>query len=224
LIREGLTVAGVFHVREELAEQLRDELDEGQRRLFHFQADFLQVESGVANLYQRVVDTVGAPDIFIGCAGIKLRRSLFFTRSDSIAELLAVNLQANIELARRALRDMRRRDWGRVVLIGSRVGQVGMPGQSAYAAGKAALSAWAASAAGELGTSRITVNVVAPGAIEDPDEPVYSSEEAGGVIRFIGSGRLGQPDEVAAVVGFLCSEDASYINGATIPVDGGARF
>jgi 3-oxoacyl-[acyl-carrier protein] reductase len=135
-----------------------------------------------------------------------------------------INIESQIALSRMSLRIMSASGWGRIVFIGSRAGSVGLPGQAAYASTKGALSAWAASVAGEVGKKGITVNVVAPGAIEDAQETVYSPEEQEKVCDRIGAGRLGKAGEVASVVSFLCSTNAGYINGATIAVDGGARF
>jgi len=118
---------------------------------------------------------------------------------------------------------MMRACWGRLVLVGSRAGVAGLPGQAGYAASKAALQAWAASTAGEVGRHGVTVNVVAPGAVAEPT-PTYAPDEEARVLQLIGARRLATPDEVSAVVTFLASAAASYFNGVTLPVDGAARF
>ena len=99
-----------------------------------------------------------------------------------------------------------------------------MPGQAAYAASKAALAGWVMSAAGEVGHCDLTINLLAPGAIENPGVSIYNTEERERITRHIGCRRIGRPIEVAEVAVFLASRAASYINGAVIPVDGGARF
>jgi 3-oxoacyl-[acyl-carrier protein] reductase len=137
---------------------------------------------------------------------------------------MATNVHSAIDTARACLRPMIRQRHGRIVLFGSVAGAVGLPGHSTYAATKAALQAWASSAAGEVGGRDITVNVVAPGAIRDDTMDFHTPQERDLVLKFIGAGRFGEPHEVAAMVSFLCSPAATYVNGATIRVDGGARF
>ena len=177
---------------------------------------------------QRLVDETlrrfGRVDACIAAAGVRTRRLALSTDPAALADLLAVNLAAAIGLAKGCLRPMMRARYGRIVLFGSRAGVSGLPGHAAYAATKGALQPWAASVAGELGTHGITVNVVAPGAIRAEQTDFHSEQEQELVLKFIGAGRFGEPEEVAAVVGFLASPAASYVNGSTVTVDGGARF
>jgi 3-oxoacyl-[acyl-carrier protein] reductase len=224
LLREGYAVAGQYHAREDIAAALRLRCGGDSDHFRLFRADLSVPGAEEARLYEAMRQHLGPPGVMISCAGLKLRQSLLLTRPREFSRLLAVNVLSQLELARLALRDMQRERWGRVVLVGSRAGRVGMPGQAAYAASKASLSAWAASAAGEVGSHNITVNVLAPGVINAPSESLYTQDEAKAVLDAIGAKRPATPEDVADVIVFLCSQGACYINGATIPVDGGARF
>jgi NAD(P)-dependent dehydrogenase (short-subunit alcohol dehydrogenase family) len=224
LARAGCRIAGAYHQDEESARALAARAAEHGGHLVALRSELSSPEEGARQLFDAAVDALGPPDVFVGCAGLKSRRPIVATSDPMLAEIFGVNVRAQLGLARLSLRAMQRKGWGRIVLVGSRAGSEGSPGQAAYAASMGALSAWAASAAGEVGHGEITVNVVAPGALVDPETALYSADEAEAVTRQIGSRRLGEPREVAAVIAFLCSPDASYVNGATLPVDGGARF
>ena len=138
-----------------------------------------------------------------------------------IANVLDTNLTGTFRVVKRANRGMLRAKKGRVVLISSVVGLYGGPGQANYAASKAALVGFARSLARELGSRNITFNVVAPGFVDTDMTKVLSDEQREGIVKQVPLGRYAQPEEVAATVRFLASDDASYITGAVIPVDGG---
>jgi 3-oxoacyl-[acyl-carrier protein] reductase len=191
-------------------------------------ADLSDADS-VAGLLPAVTDAVGPLDILVCAHGATLRRPVVVADrggSDTAGSLWRLNVDATLALAGAAARQMLRRHYGRIVLLGSRAGTHGMPGQAAYAATKAGLSAWAMSAAWELGPFGVTVNVVAPGAVEpDPQaQATYSAHENEEVAGRIALRRLGTPAEVAAMVSFLVGADASYVTGQTLLVDGGARW
>jgi NAD(P)-dependent dehydrogenase (short-subunit alcohol dehydrogenase family) len=180
----------------------------------------LSSDAGVDHAYAEARRLAAAPEVLILAVGATARKSLLLTKPEAVRTLFEINALAPIELARRASRDMMRAGFGRIVVVGSVAGESGFPGQAAYAASKAALVAWARSAAGELGGYGITVNVVAPGALEG--STLYSEAEEARVVERIGCKRVGTADEVAAAICFLASPDASYINGAVLRVDGGA--
>ena len=135
--------------------------------------------------------------------------------------VLAVNLTAAFRLSRAAVKSMMRRRYGRIVSIGSVVGTSGNPGQGNYAASKAGLIGMSKSLAAEVASRNITVNVVAPGFIESPMTDVLNDKQREGILADVPMGRLGQGADVAAAVAYLASEEAGYVTGQTLHVNGG---
>jgi 3-oxoacyl-[acyl-carrier protein] reductase len=140
---------------------------------------------------------------------------------DDFGAVIDANLTAAYRVTRRATQKMLRARWGRVVLVSSVVGLLGAAGQANYAASKAGLVGFARSVARELGSRAITVNVVAPGPVATDMTAALGQERLDAITEAVPLGRMADPDEVAAVVQFLASDDAAYITGAVIPVDGG---
>ncbi|MEU6021906.1 SDR family oxidoreductase [Micromonospora sp. NPDC047134] len=221
LAAQGARVVGTYRGGAERIQALADEYG-----VIPHQVD-LSDGTAVAGLLPAMTEVAGALDILVCAHGVTERRPVVTARPGSDAgDLWRLNVSASVALAGAAGRQMLRRRHGRIVLLGSRAGTHGMPGQADYAASKAALSAWATSAAWELGPFGVTVNVVAPGAVEpDPQAPaVYSDRENQEVVGRIALRRLGAPAEVAAVVAFLAGPGAGYLTGQTLLVDGGARW
>jgi 3-oxoacyl-[acyl-carrier protein] reductase len=141
---------------------------------------------------------------------------------DDFAEVLQTNLVGAYRVARRAARSMIRARGGRLIFVSSVVALHGSAGQSNYAAAKAALIGLARSLARELGSRGITANVVAPGYVETAMTAGFTPARRTEILGQIPAGRAAQPGEVASVIRFLAGPGASYVNGAVIPVDGGA--
>lgn len=222
LLELGGDVVAGYHANADALEPLVKRAADLGRTLSPAQAD-LASPDGPGRLVAAALQAHGRLDGCVAAAGRIGRRLALGTSADQLAELLRVNTLGTLEVARACLRPMVRAGYGRIVLVGSRAGVAGQPGAAAYAATKGALQSWAASVAGEVGRHGVTVNVVAPGAIRTPEQR-YTAAEEELALRLIGAGRLGEPAEVAAAAAFLCSPQASYINGSVLMVDGGARL
>jgi 3-oxoacyl-[acyl-carrier protein] reductase len=175
----------------------------------------------VEQAYKEIEEKQGAVEILVANAGITRDQLLLRMSEEDFTAVLDTNLTGTFRVVKRAARGMLRARNGRIVLISSVVGLLGSAGQANYAASKAALVGFARSLARELGSRNITVNVVAPGFVDTDMTRALDDEQRSGIVEQVPLGRYAQPEEVAAAVRFLCSDEAAYITGAVIPVDGG---
>ncbi len=160
-------------------------------------------------------------DILVNNAGIT-RDNLFMRMKDEEWEtVLAVNLTAGFRLVRSALKGMMRRRAGRIINIGSIVGSTGNPGQGNYAASKAGLVGMTKALAAEVASRNITVNCIAPGFIASPMTDALSDKQKEAILSTIPMGRLGTGDEIAAAAVYLASDEAAYVTGHTLHINGG---
>ena len=171
--------------------------------------------------FKAVEEALGPVDILVNNAGVTADGLLLRMRDEQWRRVLATNLDGAFHASRRAASGMVRRRWGRIVNMGSVVGSTGAAGQANYAATKAGLIGLTRSLARELGSRGITVNLVAPGPIATAMIDAVSDERRAEMTAAVPLGRMGTPEEVGAVVAFLCSPAAAYITGAVVPVDGG---
>jgi len=163
----------------------------------------------------------GPIDILVNNAGIT-RDNLFMRMKDEEwDQVIAVDLTAAFRLGRAVLRGMMKKRWGRIVSVTSVVGVTGNPGQGNYAAAKAGLIGMTKSLAAEVASRNITVNCVAPGFIATPMTDVLTEDQKSALLARVPSGRLGTAGEIAAAVAYLASEEAAYVTGATLHVNGG---
>ena len=163
----------------------------------------------------------GPIDILVNNAGIT-RDNLFMRMKDEEwDQVIAVNLTAAFRLSRAVLRGMMKKRWGRIIQITSVVGATGNPGQGNYAAAKAGLVGMTKSLAAEVASRNITVNAVAPGFIQTAMTDVLSDQQKQTIATRIPAGRMGLPLEIAAAVVYLASEEAAYVTGESIQVNGG---
>lgn len=174
----------------------------------------------VAELLKSVTDEFGAPAILVNNAGITKDNLLMRMSEEEWFDVINTNLSAVYRLSKGVLRGMMKARWGRIINISSVVGAMGNAGQSNYAATKAGVAGFARSLAAEVGSRNITVNTVAPGFIDTDMTKVLPEEQKQQLLSRIPLGRLGEPEEIAAVVVFLAGETAGYISGETIHVNG----
>ncbi|HEY4015007.1 MAG TPA: 3-oxoacyl-ACP reductase FabG [Polyangiaceae bacterium] len=180
-------------------------------------ADSVAVDAAVDD----VVKKHGKIDILVANAGISIDGLLLRLKDQDLEKLWATNVRGSIACARAASRTMMRARWGRIVFMSSVVGELGNVGQTAYAATKAAVIGAAKSIAREYASRNVTANVVAPGYIDTDMTSSMSAEHKEQLVKVVPLGRTGAAKDVAAACAFLASEDAGYITGQVLRVNGG---
>jgi len=219
LAEDGLTVVGTATTEQGahgISEMLADAGNSGRGMVLDVRSDE-QVEA----LTKTVARDLGDPLVLVSNAGITRDNILLRMKSDEWHDVVDTNLSAVYRLCRACARGMTRARWGRIVTITSVVGAMGNAGQANYAASKAGAEGFARALARELGSRSITVNCVAPGFIDTDMTRELAQEQRAMLWGQIPLGRFGQTREVAAAVRFLCSDDAAYITGETLHVNGG---
>ena len=212
----GATVA-LSGTRTEPLEALAVELGDRAHVLPCNLSDMEAVEA----LPKKAAEAMGRVDILINNAGIT-RDNLFMRMSDDEWQsVLDVNLTATMKLCKGVMRGMMKTRWGRIVNISSIVGATGNPGQGNYAASKAGMVGMTKSLAYEVASRGITANAVAPGFITSPMTDKLNDDQRGAILGQIPTGRIGEPEEVAAAVLYLASQEASYVTGSVLHVNGG---
>jgi 3-oxoacyl-[acyl-carrier protein] reductase len=175
----------------------------------------------VEGLVPAAEEALGGLDILVNNAGLTRDMLSMRMKDDEWEQVLNVNLTAAFRLTRGALKGMMKRRWGRVVNITSIVGVTGNPGQANYAASKAGMIGMSKSIAGEVAARGITVNCVAPGFITTAMTDKLSDKQKESILPHIPAGRMGTGEEIAAACVFLASQEAGYITGQTVHVNGG---
>lgn len=168
-----------------------------------------------------IENKLGPIQILVANAGVTNDQLLLRMTDEDFENVVATNLTGTFRVVKRSIKSMLKSKFGRIVMIGSVVGSIGSPGQVNYSASKSGLVGMARSITQELGGKNITANVVAPGFINTDMTAALPEETQANYKSRIPAGRFAEPEEVAATVSFLVGEDASYISGAIIPVDGG---
>jgi len=170
---------------------------------------------------EQIQKDFGAVAILVNNAGITRDNLMLRMKDEEWFDVINTNLNSLFRLSKAVLRGMTKARWGRIINIGSVVGAMGNAGQANYAAAKAGLEGFSRALAREVGSRAITVNSVAPGFIDTDMTRELPEAQREALLTQIPLGRLGQAEEIAKVVGFLASDGAAYVTGATVPVNGG---
>jgi len=213
---QGATVA-VSGTRREVLDQLAGELGSRVHVLPGNLADAAETNA----LVTRAEEAMGQLDILVANAGVTRDNLFVQLRDEDWEQVITINLTATFRLARAAVRGMMRRRFGRIVAITSVVGTMGNPGQANYVAAKAGITGMIKSIAQEYAKRGVTANCVAPGFIVTPMTDKLNDKQREVIVSKIPANRAGTVEEVAAAVAFLASNEAGYVTGQTLHVNGG---
>jgi len=219
LAKEGATVAAAARSQEKLAE-LMSEIEAAGGKAAAFPLDVADEEQVKATV-KAAIAQFGKIDILVNNAGITKDQLVMRMKRTDWDAVLQTNLTSAYLLTQQVISSMLKQRWGRIVNITSVFGQMGQAGQANYAASKAGLIGLTMAIAREVGSRNITCNAVAPGFIETAMTAVLGDEFKQNAVKQIPLGRVGSPEDVAGAVAFLASEDASYITGHVLSVNGG---
>lgn len=215
----GLAIARAFEANGDQV-AITSRTGEGPEGFLTVKADVTDMAS-IDQAFEQVEEAHGPVEVLVNNAGMNNDQLLLRMSEEDFEQVVDTNLTGSFRALKRATRGMIRRKKGRVIFISSVVGLYGSPGQINYAASKAGLVGMARSLTRELASRNITANVVAPGYIDTEMTQQLDEDLQKQYKQAIPAGRFAEPEEVANVVRWLASDDASYISGAVIPVDGG---
>ncbi|WP_349410464.1 3-oxoacyl-[acyl-carrier-protein] reductase [Pseudalkalibacillus sp. SCS-8] len=220
LARQGASVAVNYSGSEEKARKVVEEIQENGGKAFAIQSDVASMDS-VTSMIKEVISTFGSLDILVNNAGITRDNLLMRMKEEEWDAVINTNLKGVFNCTKAVTRQMMKQRSGRIINIASIVGVSGNPGQANYVAAKAGVIGLTKSTAKELSSRGITVNAVAPGFIETDMTDALEGDVKDEMLKQIPLSRLGRPEDIAAAVRFLASDEASYITGQTLHVDGG---
>ncbi len=220
LAKQGAHVAVNYAGSEEKAQAVVDEITALGQKAFKIQAD-VSDEKSVKDMIKTVVDTFGSIDILVNNAGITRDNLLMRMKEEDFDDVININLKGVFLCTKAVSRPMMKQRAGTIVNVASIVGVSGNPGQANYVAAKAGVIGMTKSVAKELASRNIRVNAVAPGFISTEMTDALTDGQRESMLALIPLGKLGKPEDVASVVRFLASDDAQYMTGQTIHIDGG---
>ncbi len=215
LIADGYKVAAIYHGNEEAAQKFRDET--GHKAYKFDVADYESCEKWI----EQIESDLGPVAVLVNNAGITKDATLHKMPIESWHAVIETNLTSCFNMCKAVINGMRERGAGRIINISSINGQKGQFGQTNYSAAKAGMIGFTKSLALESAAKGITVNAICPGYIETDMTSAMRQEVLDSIIRGIPAARMGQPSEIAAIVSFLASEKAGFINGSTMTANGG---
>lgn len=216
LHRQG-AIVGLSGTRQEALEELQKELGD---RSFIFPFNLSELEK-LEGLVKQAEETLGGLHILVNNAGITRDTLMMRMKDEDWEQVLDLNLGTCFRLCRAALKGMMKQRYGRIINMSSVVGTMGNPGQANYAASKAGMIGFSKALAAEVGSRGITVNCIAPGFIETPMTHVLSEDQKSLLKSKIPVGSLGTPEDIAFGVSYLASDEARYVTGQTLHINGG---
>ncbi|OXM84635.1 3-oxoacyl-[acyl-carrier-protein] reductase [Paenibacillus rigui] len=216
----GADVAVNYAGSEAAAAEVVSLIEAKGRKAIKIKADVSSTQE-VEDMFKQVLETFGKLDILVNNAGITRDNLIMRMKEDEFDQVIATNLKGVFNCVKAATRPMMKQRSGRIINISSVVGVLGNAGQANYVAAKAGVIGMTKATAKELASRGITVNAVAPGFIETDMTDKLSEDMRAQLLQQIPLAKLGQPDDIAKAVRFLASDDASYMTGQTIHVDGG---
>jgi 3-oxoacyl-[acyl-carrier protein] reductase len=213
-------VAFIYNSCDECADEIQKEVGTLDTKIYAFKADASSFEDAQATINEAIKD-LGGVDILVNNAGITRDNLLLRMTEKEFDDVININLKSVFNYTKAVLKPMIQQRYGRIINIASVVGLIGNAGQANYAASKAGVIGFTKSTAREVASRGITVNAVAPGFIETDMTAKLNDKQREALINTIPINRLGTPEDIAKVVGFLSSDEAAYITGQVIAVDGG---
>jgi 3-oxoacyl-[acyl-carrier protein] reductase len=223
LASDGHRVAVNYHTGSEAAEEVVAAITAAGGEAMSIGADVGDGEA-VTAMFDAVVERFGPVEVLVNNAGVTADDLLLRMTPEAWDRVIRTNLTSAYLCTRAALRGMLKARWGRIVSVTSVAGITGNPGQANYAAAKAGLIGFTRSVAKEVGSRGITVNAVAPGFVDTDMTGALDDSVKEAALPAIALGRFADPGEIAAAVGYLASEDAAYVTGHVLVVDGGLSF